>query len=233
MNNKSLISIIIPFLNVEKFIEEAIESVLAQSYDEWELLLADDGSTDRSTEIAQRYARRYPDKARYLEHEGHMNRGMSATRNLGIREARGELIAFLDADDVWLPEKLKEQVAILDSHPEAAMVYGATQYWYSWTGSPADARRDFVPEPAVQPDTLIKPPIPVSALWRNHIVTAPGRLARREIMQEVGGYEESFRGLFEDQVFHSKVCLKAPVFVSSKCWYKYRKHPGSCCAIAE
>src|ERR1044072_6648738 len=103
MNNKSLISIIIPFLNVEKFIEEAIESVLAQSYDEWELLLADDGSTDRSTEIAQRYARRYPEKVRYVEHEGHRNIGVCGARKLGLIKARGELIAFLDADDVWLP----------------------------------------------------------------------------------------------------------------------------------
>src|ERR1044072_153968 len=109
MSGKVLVSIIIIFLNAEKFIEEAIESVLAQSYDEGELRRADGGSTDRSKEIAQRYARRYPEKVRYVEHEGHMNRGMSATRNLGIREARGELIAFLDADDVWLPEKLKEK----------------------------------------------------------------------------------------------------------------------------
>ena len=56
---------------------------------------------------------------------------------------------------------------------------------------------------------------------------------RREAIETVGGYEESFRGLYEDQAFYAKVCLKAPVFVSGGCWYKYRKHPDSCCAVAE
>jgi glycosyltransferase involved in cell wall biosynthesis len=233
MENKPLVTVITIFLNAERFIEEAIGSVMGQSYGRWELLLVDDGSTDSSTIIARRYAERHPGRVRYLQHEGHENRGISASQNLGIREARGEYIAFLDADDVWEVEKLKEQVAILEAHPEAAMVYGATQYWYSWTGSAEDARRDFILEPGGPPDTLVRPPLLVSALLQNQAVTATGGLARREIMREVGGYEESFRGLFEDQVFHSKVCLKAPVFVSSRCWYKYRKHPDSCCSVAE
>src|SRR5689334_21837766 len=124
MNEQSLVSIIIPFLNAERFIEDAIESVRAQSYDAWELLLVDDGSTDSSTRLAQRYAQQHPQKVRYLQHDRHQNRGLSASRNLGISEARGEFIAFLDADDVWLPHKLARQRAILDSQPEAAMVYG-------------------------------------------------------------------------------------------------------------
>jgi Glycosyltransferases involved in cell wall biogenesis len=232
-NEMPLVTVVMIFLNAERFMAEAIESVFAQSYDQWELLLVDDGSTDDSTELALRYAEQYPQKARYLEHADHKNCGMSASRNLGISEARGELIAFLDADDVWLPEKLEDQVDILNSHPEAAMVYGATQYWYSWTGNSEDARRDYIPELGVRPNTLVKPPTLVSMLLQKQIATATGCLARREIMQEVGGYEASFRGMFEDQVLHSKVCLKAPVFVSSQCWYKYRKHPDSCCAVAE
>src|SRR5437773_4242914 len=99
MTNKPLVSVIIIFLNAEKFIEEAIESVLAQTYDHWELLLVDDGSIDSSTEIALRYAEQYPGKVNYLEHEGHQNRGMSASCNLGIRNTKGEYIAFLDVDD--------------------------------------------------------------------------------------------------------------------------------------
>src|SRR5205085_967833 len=124
MNEQPLVSIIIPFLNAGPFIEETIESVRAQTYAEWELLLADDGSTDSSTATAKRYAEGYSNRVRYLEHAGHVNRGLSATRNLGIRHSRGHLIAFLDADDVWLPHKLERQVAILNSQPEAAMVYG-------------------------------------------------------------------------------------------------------------
>jgi glycosyltransferase involved in cell wall biosynthesis len=233
MSDGSLVSIIIIFLNAERFIEEAIESVLQQTYTAWELLLVDDGSTDSSTQIARRYAERLPGRVRYLEHDGHANLGMSASRNLGIRHSRGEFIAFLDADDVWLPRKLEEQVAILNAHPQAAMVYGATEYWFSWTGKAEDAQRDVAMGLGVEPESLVEPPTLVNALLQDQVATATCGLARRHIVQDVGGYEEGFRGLFEDQVFHSKVCLKAPVFVSGRCWYKYRKHPDSSCAVAE
>src|SRR5215203_3938514 len=138
MTSKLLVSSVMIFLNAEKFIEEAIESVFAQTYDNWELLLVDDGSSDDSSQIALRYAERYPERVRYLEHPGHQNRGMSASRNLGVSQAKGEYIALLDADDVWLPRTLEQQAIILDSHPEAGMVYGSAQYWYGWTGDPED-----------------------------------------------------------------------------------------------
>src|SRR5215213_8596780 len=98
MSQPPRVSVIMIFLNTERFIEEAIESVFAQTYDDWELVLVDDGSTDASTAIARRYAAQHPHKVRYLEHAVHQNLGMSASRNLGIREAHGEFIAFLDAD---------------------------------------------------------------------------------------------------------------------------------------
>jgi len=97
-----LVSVVIPFLNGEQFLREAIESVFAQTYSHWELLLVDDGSSDASTQIAMRYAQQNGEKVRYLDHDGHLNRGVCASRNLGIRQARGELIALLDVDDVWL-----------------------------------------------------------------------------------------------------------------------------------
>src|SRR5215218_10922420 len=99
MSAKPLVSAIIIFLNEERFIEEAIQSVFAQSYENWELLLVDDGSSDASTRIALRYAEEHPGRVRYLEHPGHQNRGMSASRNLGISHTKGEYIACLDADD--------------------------------------------------------------------------------------------------------------------------------------
>ena len=105
-----MVSIIMIFLNEEQFIREAIESVFAQSYDTWELLLVDDGSMDLSTDIALRCADQHPGQVRYLEHADHQNRGMSASRNLGISHAKGKHIAFLDADDVWSPHKLEQQV---------------------------------------------------------------------------------------------------------------------------
>ena len=109
--DKPLVSAIIIFLNEERFIREAIDSVFAQTCENWELLLIDDGSHDGSTDIARRFAAENPGKVRYFEHQGHQNRGMSVSRNLGVRHAMGQYIAFLDADYVWLPEKLEQQVA--------------------------------------------------------------------------------------------------------------------------
>ena len=94
------------------FIREAIESVLAQDFTDFELILVDDGSTDGSSALARGYAENFPGKISYLEHANHRNRGMSASRNLGIRHALGAYISFCDADDAWIPGKLSEQLAI-------------------------------------------------------------------------------------------------------------------------
>ncbi|HEX3035119.1 MAG TPA: glycosyltransferase family A protein [Thermodesulfobacteriota bacterium] len=232
MSNKPLVSVIVIFLNEERFIREAIESVFAQTYDNWELLLVDDGSTDRSCEIALECAERFPGKVCYLEHDSHQNCGMSASRNRGISYAKGEYIAFLDADDVWLPNILEEQVEILESHPEAAMVYGPIQWWYSWTERNEDLKKDYIREPRVQTNTPVKPPTLFTVFLQNEAQVPSGILVRRIIVERVGGFEETFRGMYEDQVFCAKVCLESPVFVSSKCWYKYRNHQNSACSTA-
>jgi glycosyltransferase involved in cell wall biosynthesis len=234
MSSHPLVSCIIIFFNAEKFFEEAIESVFAQTYDNWELLLADDGSTDKSTDIALKYARNHPEKIRYLEHDGHQNHGMSATRNLGIRHAKGEYIAFLDSDDVWLPPKLEQQVAIMQAYPEAGMVYGRPLYWKSWTGNPEDSQEDILAELSVPADNLYQPPI---LFIQNHPLGKTGApcpcdfLLRKEIVEKLGGFEEQFREiyqLYEDQGFLAKLYLHASVFVSSQCWDNYRLHPDSC-----
>ena len=234
MNSNPLVSVVMIFLNAEKFIQEAIESVFAQNYANWELLLVDDGSTDNSTKIAMQFTEQSPSKVHYLDHAGHQNRGMSASRNLGIYKAKGEYIAFLDADDVWLAHKLEQQVAILNLHPEAAMIYGSTQYWYSWTGNPEDIQRDFQPELGLQSNTLFKPPTLFTLCYPLGKATAPcpsDILLRRKVVLHVGGFEESFRGMYEDQAFLTKVYLKASVFVASQCWDRYRVHPDSCCSV--
>lgn len=234
MSQTPLVSGIMIFLNAEKYIEEAIASVFAQTYDNWELLLVDDGSTDGSTAIAQQYAAQYPDRIRYLEHEGHQNRGMSATRNLGIRHAKGDYIAFLDADDVWLPEKLTRQVAMLEAQPEVGVVFGPTQYWYSWTGNSEDAERDVLRGIGVQPDTIYQPPHLLALALQNK-ANAPATcsvLIRRQVFEQVGGFEESFRGMFEDRAFFSKVYLNIPVWVTHDYCDRYRQHPESNCALA-
>ena len=235
MNTKPLVSAIIIFLNGEKFIEEAIESVFAQTYDSWELLLVDDGSTDNSTEIAKQYAQKYPEKVRYLEHEGHQNRGMSATRNLGISNAKGEYIAFLDADDIWLPQKLEKQLETFRLQPEAAVVCGPTQWWFSWTGKPQDTVLDSMREVAPQSDTLYAPPTLLTLLLQNEARTPAtcGVLIRRMLFESTGGFEESFRGMYEDQAFFAKVYLKAKVFVTRECWDWYRQHRNNCSSVSE
>lgn len=235
MNSKPLVSVIIIFLDAERFIQEAIQSVFAQTYDMWELLLVDDSSTDGSTAIARKYAERYPGKVRYLDHSGHQNRGMSASRNLGIGASAGDYIAFLDADDVWLPHKLEQQVEILRAQPEAAMVYGPTEWWYSWTGRVEDRDRDFIHALGVPPNSLIRPPT-LLPLFLQHEGISPctcSILVRREVVERVGGFEESFRGLYEDQAFCAKVCLVEPILASGECWYRYRQHPDSSCVVAQ
>jgi glycosyltransferase involved in cell wall biosynthesis len=233
MYNQPLVSVVIIFLNAERFIQEAIESVFAQTSHDWELLLVDDGSSDGSTAIARRYAEKYPERVRYLEHPGHANRGMSASRNLGIHYSQGHYIALLDADDVWLSNTLEEQVVILETHPAAAMVYGPIQWWYSWTGKPEDRERDYVEKLGVPPDTIIQPPRLLPLFLQDKAAVPSGILVRRQIIERVGGFEDTFRGEYEDQVFCAKLCFNAPVFASGRCWYRYRQHPDSCVLIGQ
>jgi glycosyltransferase involved in cell wall biosynthesis len=225
------VSVVVIFLNEERFLAEAVESVMAQRCQDWELLLVDDGSTDGSTAIAKRYAEACPGKVRYLQHMGHQNRGMSASRNLGIQHASGTYIAILDADDVLLPSALEEQTAVLDSHPDAALVYGRVQRWYSWTGQAEDLQRDSIRDLAVPAESLVHPPTQLILLLKDRGMPS-GVLARRKMIQRVGGFEESFRGLYEDNAFLTKVCLTESVFASNQCWYRYRKHSSGSCAVA-
>jgi len=233
MSDKASVSVIIIFLNGARFLPEAVASVFAQTYDRWQLLLVDDGSTDGSRDMSRQYAERNPERVRYLSHWGHQNRGMSASRNLGLSHANGDFIAFLDADDVWLPEKLERQVAIMHAQPKAAMVYGPSQYWYSWTSDKADLLRDHTPPLGVEPEKLIMPPTLLTLSLRSVARTpCPSDfLVRRKVVNDVGGFEEQFRGLFEDQVFLAKVFLKSHVFVTKGCWDRYRQHPESCVSL--
>ena len=128
MTDRPVVSVMTIFLNAERYLDEAIQSVLAQTYASWELLLVDDGSTDASSAIARQYASRCPQKIRYFEHQQHRNLGTGASRNVGLLQARGEYVAFLDSDDVWMPEKLEQQVAIMGAHPDVALLFGRSEY---------------------------------------------------------------------------------------------------------
>lgn len=233
MTDAPLVSTVLIFYNEERFLAEAVQSALAQTFESWELLLVDDGSKDGSSELARGYARRHPDRIRYLEHPGHANLGMSATRNLGINSARGMYLSFLDADDVWLPRKLEQQVALIQANPRAAMVVGLTQWWYGWTGVIADSNRDFVQTLPVPLDTVVAPPAILTAFLKDEYASIADILVTREAAQAVGGYESTFRGLYEDQAFHAKICAAYPVYLSHQTWYRYRQHPDSCVAAAD
>ena len=135
-----------------------------------------------------------------------------------------------------MPQKLQQQVAILDSQPGAGMVYGTPQYWHSWTGDQKDAQRDFMPGIAVQPRTLIKPPELLILSYPLGAGPSPcpsDLLFRSQVAMRTGGFEESYTGkyqLYEDQAFLAKVYLKESVYVAGECWDKYRIHPESCVA---
>ena len=118
MTCRPLVSVVVPVRNGERFLGEALDSVLTQDYEPLELIVVDDGSTDRSGDIARACG------AHVIRQEGG---GLAAARNAGIAAAQGELIAFIDADDVWLPGKLERQVEYLLDHPDVGFVYT------SWT----------------------------------------------------------------------------------------------------
>jgi GT2 family glycosyltransferase/SAM-dependent methyltransferase len=228
------VSVVLSFLNEERFLGEAIASVLAQSYTNWELLLVDDGSTDGSSEIARNAAARDPDRIRYLEHPGHANRGLSASRNLGLTEASAEVVAFLDGDDVWLPRKLEQQVELMRRFPQVGLVYGRAENWYSWTGQPGDREKDMVRDLGVALDAVLGPrELLERMLPRRAAAPWPSGLAvRREIALAVGGFETDFPGMYEDQVFVAKVNLAAPVYAADRLWHRYRQHATSMYAVA-
>lgn len=239
MNKNQLVSVIIPFFNTDRFLQETIDSVFAQTYSNWELFLVDDGSTDQSTEIALGYAKQYPEIIWYLQHAEHQNRGLNETINLGINKAQGEFIAVLDSDDIWLPTKLEHQVAAMMSQPKADMVYGPALYWYSWKGSAGDIERDFVCQLGLEPNTLYEPPELFVPFFLRETCIPPSPctvLLRREIIERVGGFEEGsqfidtglkyikeYCNAYSDQMFYAKICLNGSVLTTDKCLARYRK----------
>ncbi|MFQ6538459.1 MULTISPECIES: glycosyltransferase family 2 protein [Aphanothece] len=219
-----LVSAIIIFFNGERFLGEAIESVLAQSYDNLELLLVDDGSSDDSVEISTHYITKYPRKVKYLCHADGHNHGMSAARNLGVLHATGKYIAFLDADDVWLPDKITEQVLLIEANPGVAMIYGRTQIWHSW--NPLNNTKDFFYPLGVKPDCIYHGRRMLGQLLENRFqspTTCNSMLLRRAFL-EVGGCEIAFRNQYEDQVFYFKLYLQHDVYIANDYWARYRQH---------
>lgn len=228
-----LVSVVIPFANSIRFLSEAIESVLVQTYPQWELLLVDDGSADGSGELALEYAEKLPNKIHYLTHPGKANCGVTRSRNLGARHGNGEFFAFLDSDDVWLPHKLQLQVGFMHENPEAGLIYGPSEYWYDWLEDRTD-RQPNVMQPVAPGDRLFAPPYLLINSYPFGRYGAPcptSFLIRRHAFQRVGGFPEEFNPatyeLCEDIAFLSKLYFQFPVFVSARCLDRYRCHTDS------
>jgi teichuronic acid biosynthesis glycosyltransferase TuaG len=170
------ISVIIPYFNREQYIDQAVQSVLAQTLPPLEIIIVNDGSREAS----RRYLDRYAQTCVVVDLP--TTRGASAARNEGIHRARGRYIGFLDDDDIWLPEKLAIQRRYMDEHPECAIAHSA-----AW--SFASDRTDFLCScdwPA--PLTLAQ------ALTHDHWVILPTMLARSDVLRALGGFDTKFRG---------------------------------------
>lgn len=238
------ISILMTVFNTAQFLSEAIESVFNQrSTRTWELIIVDDGSTDGSLGIAQRYAADYPQHVFVLQHPNGQNLGISRSRNLALRYARGARLAFLDSDDVWLPDHCETLSSMLDARPEIVLVYGAAERWVDYD-SPFDdgaARaanwgRNYLPPllpdgrccgvlcPGVLVDLFTKDESFCPCICSVMVLTQTAR--------EVGGFCDAFRGLYDDQTFHAKISLRFRIYALDVCVARYRQHDRSCCALA-
>ena len=241
--NSPEISVLMPVWNSQRNLREAVASVRAQTVATWELFLIDDGSEDKSLRIALELAELEPDRIRILRHPGGENRGSSASRNLGLRHARGQYLTFLDADDVWLPHCLATQIEVMQRFPQAAMIFGAAERWCHLDqpfdeakARAADWGQNYIPP--VVPQGASTGLLPLGSLLRWYLADESkvpcicSVFMRTAVARAVGGFEEAFRGLYDDQAFHAKVALAYPVVAHDACVARYRQHPGSCCADA-
>ncbi len=225
MSVKPVVSILTCFYNEARFLDEAIQSVLNQEFQDWELLLIDDGSTDNSTTIAKRYAAEYPEKIIYKDHPGHINKGLSASRNCALKIASGEFIALLDADDMWFPNYLTHQFEIMRRY-DVAMICEASEYWYNWEYP--EMINSVIPI-GTKEDRVCTPPELMIDLYPLGKGAAPCPCAiimNKFKLKKHGGFNEAF-SVYEDQAFLSKFYLNENIYISSSCHNRYRQREGS------
>lgn len=211
-----LVSVIVPLFNCERFVREALDSVLQQGVDDLEIVAVDDGSTDGTLAALQDMGARL----RLLRQH---NLGPAAARNRAVRASRGRYLAFLDADDLWLPGKLRAQLDYLASGGECPIVFTQFAYWrpapdgsYLPPAEVAHAARDWLePDPWsgwLYPQILLRTPI--------HIITT---LIRREVYDAVGGFDETLRG-GSDYDFWIKATQRFRAHRVPGCMALYRLH---------
>ncbi|NEX22623.1 glycosyltransferase [Thiorhodococcus mannitoliphagus] len=183
------VSVIMPSYNAAPYIAEAIDSVLSQDYPNKELIVIDDGSTDNTVEIVRAYEARL----RLIRQE---NQGSAVARNAGLAASQGELIAFLDSDDCWLPGKLTAQVSYLRDHPEIGVVFSR---WQVWKPDPDGGfRRPLIPE-REKPSEQRPKIVPERSGWLYnrllfssllHTITV---MARRTLIEQVGEFDPQLK----------------------------------------
>ena len=179
-----LISVIIPAYNAQKTIRETIESVLNQTFKDFELIVIDDGSQDSTVEIVSAFS---DPRLRLFSYP---NAGVSASRNRGLAQANSEFISFLDADDLWTPDKLEAQLRALEANPQAAVAYSWTDYidesgQFLFPGNHPTATGDVYSE----------------LLINDFLENGSNPLIRREALIKVGGFDESLCGPEDWELF--------------------------------
>jgi glycosyltransferase involved in cell wall biosynthesis len=219
-NDTPLVSVILPVFNGEPYLATAIDSVCAQSFKHFELLIIDDGSSDNSLAVARQYAEKHPDRIQLLTHRGHRNRGVAASRNLALRNARGTFTAFIDQDDTWLPEKLEQQTAFMQEHPDIALCYtraGIIRHSRNSRFTPG------IEELGDEPPTEF-----LSALFKvilvelNYIFSAV--MVRTTILRNVGGLPEHLPFQSDDRIMVAKVCANHRIARLPKVLTRFRSH---------
>ena len=214
------VSVVIPAYNAGAFIAETLDSVLAQTYGDFEIVVADDGSTDDTGERVKPFLS--DPRVRYAWGE---NGGVARARNRGMALARGEFIAFLDADDLWPKDKLEKQMAIMDANPEVGLLCGDTaqfdedgiwcKSWFAEKGlGPA-----FFGRGVVVPDAFGK-------LLDVCFVSMGTVLLRKEAVDEVGDFDEAFRCV-EDLDIYLRIAQRHAIGWSPEVWVLRRCHASN------
>jgi glycosyltransferase involved in cell wall biosynthesis len=174
------VSVIIPTYNRASMVIEAVESVLNQTYKDIELIVVDDGSTDNTEDVLRPYFGRIT----YIKQE---NRGNAAARNMGLKEAKGELIAFNDSDDLWVEDKLEKEVRYLEEHPDVDMVCGNGIIF----GNTKDAGRLVISQSRAE--SLERKGISIKDIFMKSTIRTPTVVIRKMVIDALGGFDGNLR----------------------------------------
>lgn len=209
------VSVIIPSYNHEMFIKECIQSVLDQTFQDFEIIITDDASSDRTVEIIEEFT---DTRIRLFKHPE--NRGASEASNNCIRQARGKYIAMLSSDDAWYPEKLEVQVNYLDEHPEIGVVFGKVE-WIDETGEPIKAR-NFPYADVFNVKNRSRQEWLRHFFYKGNCLCHPCSLVRRECYTEVGMLNPSFANI-PDFDFWVRICLRYEITVLDQKLIRFRR----------